>query len=77
MKHRLLPIPERPLLKDRLQQRATIAALNLANIDNRSIAIFTETHPKTVFRWVCRVEKGKPLTDIKRSGRPRRFSESA
>lgn len=77
MKHRLLPIPERPLLKDRLQQRATIAALNLANIDNRSIAIFTETHPKTVFRWVCRVEEGKPLTDIQRSGRPRRFSESA
>jgi len=77
MKHRLTPIPEQMLLKDRLQQRATIAALNHANINNRSIAIFTETHPKTVFRWVCRIEEGKPLTDAKRSGRPRRFSESA
>jgi len=77
MKHRLTPIPEQMLLKDRLQQRATIAALNQANIDNRSIAIFTETHPKTVFRWVCRIEEGKPLTDAKRSGRPRHFSESA
>ena len=26
---------------------------------------------------VCRVEEGKPLTDIQRSGRPRRFSEAA
>jgi len=77
MKHRLIPIAERPFLKERLQQRATIAALNLASIDNRSIAIFTETHPKTVFRWVCRVEEGAPLTDIQRSGRPRRFSESS
>jgi len=77
MKHRLTPIPEQMLLKDRLQQRATIAALNQANIDNRSIAIFTETNPKTVFRWVCRIEEGKPLTDAKRSGRPRHFSESA
>ena len=77
MKHRLTPIPEQMLLKDRLQQRSTIAALNQANIDNRSIAIFTETHPKTVFRWVCRIEEGKPLTDAKRSGRPRHFSESA
>ena len=77
MKHRLTPIPEQMLLKDRLQQRATIAALNQANIDNRSIAIFTETNPKSVFRWVCRIEEGKPLTDAKRSGRPRHFSESA
>ena len=77
MKHRLQPIPEHPLLKDRLQQRAAIGALKLAGIDNKSIAIFTETHPKTVFRWVCRIEEGKPLTDIERSGRPRGFSESA
>jgi len=76
MKHRLIPIPEQPLLKDRFQQRAAIAALSLASIDTGRIAIFTDTHPKTVSRWVCRVEEGRPLTDFERSGRPRRFSES-
>ncbi len=77
MKHKLLPTPERPLIKARVGQRTTIAALSMGGIDNRSIAIFTATHPKTVRRWVCRVEEGKPLTDVRRCGRPRCFSEAA
>lgn len=76
MKHKLLPIPERLLIKERIRQRATIAALSMGGISNKSIAIFTETHPKTVFRWACRVEEGKRLTDIQRCGRPRRFSDA-
>ena len=76
MKHKLLSIPERLLIKERIRQRATIAALSMGGIGNKSIAIFTETHPKTVFRWACRVEEGKRLTDIQRCGRPRRFSDA-
>ena len=75
MKHKLLS--DRPLIKGRVRQRATIAALSMRGVDNRSIAIFTATHPKTVRRWMCRVEEGKPLTDVQRFGRPRRFSEAA
>jgi len=77
MKHKLLPTPERALIKARVEQRVTIAALSMGGIGERSIAIFTATHPKTVRRWVCRVEEGKPLTDVRRCGRPRRFSEAA
>jgi len=77
MKHKLLSIPEHPLIKGRVRQRATIAALSMRGVDNRSIAIFTATHPKTVRRWVCRVEEGKSLTDAQRCGRPRHFSEAA
>ncbi len=77
MKHKLLSIPKHPLIRGRLRQRATIAALSMGGVDDRSIAIFTATHPKTVRRWVCRVEEGKPLTDVQRCGRPRRFSEAA
>lgn len=77
MKHTLLSVPEGSLVKERVKQRATIAALSMGGIDNRSIAIFTATHPKTVLRWICRVEEGEPLTDARRCGRPRRFSEAA
>jgi len=77
MKHKLLPIPERLFIEERARQRAAIAALSMGGIDNRSIAIFTDTHPKTVFRWVCRVEEGKSLADVQRCGRHRRFSEAA
>jgi len=77
MKPKLPFILERPLIKERVQQRAAIAVLSMGGIDNRAIAIFTETHPKTVCKWVCRIEEGKSLTDIQRSGRPRRFSEAA
>jgi transposase len=84
MKHRLSSLIEplsrsvsRPLTEGRTRQRATIAALSIGGIDHRSIAIFTATHLKTVRRWVCRVEEGKPLSDAQRCGRPRRFSEAA
>jgi len=77
MKHKLLSIPEDPLIKERVRQRAIIAALSMEGIDNRSIAIFTATHPKTVLKWVCRIGEGKPLTDVRRCGRPRCFSEAA
>jgi transposase len=84
MKHSLPFLPEplnsplsRPLLGGRAWQRATIVTLSIGGIDHRSIAIFIDTHLKTVRRWVCRVEEGKPLTDIHRCGRPRHFSEAA
>ena len=67
----------RRLLESRAWQRVAIATLNSGEIDHRSIAIFADTHLKTVHRWVCRVEEGKPLTDFKRCGRPRRFTEAA
>jgi transposase len=54
-----------------------VVALSLGGIDRHSIAIFTATHPKTVYRWVCRVEEGRPLRDAERCGRPRRFSEAS
>jgi len=77
MKHKLPSVSERLFTKGRAKQRAAIAALSMGGIDNRTIAVFMETHPKTVYRWVCRIEEGKPLTDIQRCGRPRRFSEAA
>jgi transposase len=84
MKHRLPFLPQTlntcvspPLIEGRVWQRAAIAALSMEGIDHRSIAIFTATHPKTVHRWVCRLEEGKPLSDVQRCGRPRRFSEAA
>lgn len=84
MKHSLPFLPEslnsplsRPLIGGRAWQRAAIVALSIGGTDYRSIAIFIDTHLKTVRRWVCRVEEGKPLTDIQRCGRPRRFSEAA
>jgi len=53
-----------------------MAALSLAGIDHSTIALFTETHPRTVNRWVCRVEEAGLFTDSLRSGRPRTFSEA-
>ena len=76
MKQSILSLPKRSLIEERIQQRAIIAALSMGGVEDRSIAIFTSVHPKTVRRWVCRVEEGKPLTDMQRCGRPRRFSES-
>ena len=66
-----------PSLEGRLQKRAVMIALNLGGIDRRSIALFTESHPKTVGRWICRVAQGCSLQDAKRCGRPRRFTESS
>jgi len=60
----------------RLWQRNAIAALSTEGVDHQSIAIFTDTHLRTVRRWVCRIDEGKPIADLQRSGRPRRFSEA-
>jgi len=79
MKPRLLSVVDsnRSAVQGRLQRRAMVVALSLGGIDRRSIAIFLTMHPKTVQRWVCRVEEGRPLQDAKRCGRPRRFSDAA
>jgi transposase len=61
----------------RVQNRAMMVALNLEGIDRRSIALFTEVHPKTVSRWIFRVEEARSLHDAERCGRPRLFSESS
>ena len=53
-----------------------MAALSLAGIDHGTIAFFTKTHPRTVNRWVCRVQEAGLFTDSPRSGRPRTFSEA-
>jgi len=65
------------LIEGRLEQRTTIVALSVGGIDRRSIALFTSTHLTTVRRWVCRIEEGNPLSDVKRCGRPRRISEAS
>lgn len=79
MRPRLLTIMDSPhsSLEGRVQKRAVMVALNLGGIDRQSIALFTESHPKTVGRWICRVELGRPLEDAKRCGRPRHFTESS
>jgi transposase len=78
MRPRLLaPDASSALIHRRLEQRATIVALSMGGIEHRSIALFTSTHPTTVRRWVCRIEEGQLLSDVKRSGRPRRISEAS
>jgi transposase len=80
-----LPWPEqttsrfdsRMLLQTRVEQRAAIVALSKGGFKLGVICIFTETHPKTARRWICRVEEGETLIDLPRSGRPRIFSEAA
>ena len=84
MKDRLLCVsqdePHKSVTADptqgRVAQRMALVTLSLAGIANRTAAIFAETHPRTVRRWVCRVQEGHPLTDMPRCGRPRLFSES-
>lgn len=80
-----LPWPEqtagrfggRMSLHTRVEQRAAIAALSKGGFKSGIISIFTETHPETARRWICRVENGETLTDLPRCGRPRTFSEAA
>lgn len=78
MKPRLFALlPESIPIEGRLKQRAAIVALHMGGIDCRSIAAFTSTHLRTVHRWLCRVEEGNPLSDMKRCGRPRRICEAS
>jgi transposase len=80
-----LPWPEqtttrfdnRMSLQTRVEQRAAIVALSKGNFKPGVISIFTDTHPSTARRWICRVEEGKTLIDLPRCGRPRTFSEGA
>lgn len=65
------------LLRTRVERRAAIVALNKGGFNSGVISLFTQLHPKTVRRWICRVEECKTLADSRRSGRPRKFSEAA
>ena len=67
----------RVLMQQKIQRRACMVALSMERIEPRTIAVVTQTDPRTVHRWVCRVEEGDLLTDLARSGRPRRFAEAA
>ncbi|MDA2937096.1 IS630 family transposase, partial [Acidobacteria bacterium AH-259-A15] len=67
----------RSLIQPRIEQRAAIAALSMAGISHSIIAAFTQTHPSTVRRWICRVEEGQSITDLPRSGRPRSYGEAS
>jgi hypothetical protein len=48
----------------------------MAGSTARTASVFTETHVRTVQRWVFRTNGGHPLTDMPRCGRPRFFSDS-
>lgn len=61
---------------ERLQKRAAIIALGTKNIAHRSIAIFTDTHLKTVRSWMKRFQCTDSLLDIQRSGRPRHYTDA-
>jgi len=61
---------------DRVTLRAAVVTLHMAGITARTASVFTETHTRTVHRWVFRAQEGHPLTDMPRCGRPRLFSES-
>lgn len=67
----------RPLIEQKVDQRASMVALSMQGIEQRAIAIFAQTNQRTIKRWVCRIEEGKLLTDLPRSGRPRRFAQAA
>ena len=80
----ILPWPEQAtgfghplLLPTRIEQRAAIVVLSKGSFNSGVISVFTRSHPKTVRRWLCRVEERKTLGDLPRCGRPRRFSETA
>jgi transposase len=67
----------RPLIQQKVRQRASMVTLSMEGIEQSAIAIFAQTNQRTVKRWICRIEEGKLLTDLPRSGRPRSFSEAA
>jgi transposase len=60
----------------RVALRAVVVTLHMAGSTARTASVFTETHVRTVQRWVFRMQGGRPLTDMPRCGRPRLFSES-
>lgn len=53
-----------------------MVALSMHGFDQRTVAIFSQTHQRTIHRWVCRIEQGQLLSDLPRSGRPRSFSQA-
>jgi len=65
------------LLPLRIRYRWAIAALNMAGIPHRIITAFTQAHPRTVHRWIGRLEEGHAITDLPRSGRPRTYGEAS
>ena len=68
---------KRPLMQQKLRHRGSMVALHIEGINQSTIALFTQTHPQTVHRWVCRVQEGNLLHDLPRCGRPRSFSQTA
>jgi hypothetical protein len=54
-----------------------MATWSREGIDHRTIAVFIHAHPRTVRRWVGRLQEGHLFTDRPRRGRPRRFSDAA
>lgn len=63
-------------IQHRVSLRVAVVSLHVAGITARTASVFTETHIRTVQRWVFRAQQGHPLSDQPRSGRPRIFSES-
>jgi transposase len=64
------------MLHTRVQRRTAIAAFKKTDLSHLTTAALTGAHPRTVGRWTCRVQQGRPLTDMPRCGRPRLFAES-
>ena len=59
----------------RINRRMEIAALHRCNIASPQIAWFSDCHPRTVKRWIIRVELGEPVSDHSRIGRPPVFTQ--
>jgi transposase len=60
---------------NRIKQRMEIAALYQCNISCHHIAWFCGCHPKTVKRWIVRIEIGESISDHFRKGRPPIFTQ--
>ena len=65
------------LVQPRIRYRWAIAALHMAGIPNAIITAFTQAHPSTVHRWICRVQEGHAITDLPRCGRSRTYGEAS
>ena len=53
----------RAKMEQKIELRACMGALSMEGIDHRAIAVFTQTHPRTVQRWACRIAEGSLFTD--------------